>query len=649
MKLKKIVKTALDQLEKGNYTLEDVYTLSYRESIHDNIFFEYSSNGIIKEVTYKEALHSIDVETNNLCRILKDYPQDSVVGIKLENSPEWITTFWAILRAGFIPYLVNTKIVDQFNEAALKNAKAVAVISKTPFMDFKFINVDDLLEESEPTKNTRKFADKLMLSTSGTTKNPKICVYDGRAITNHLLNARHIVKTNPGIISTYNGRLKHLAFLPFYHIFGLCAVLTWFNAFGQTFVFLNDLSPKTLKNTILRHEVTHIFAVPVLFDSAVKSILREVNKRDEKTIAKFNKGIALSNKLQSRFPRLGMSFAKKAFKEIREQAFGDSIRFLITGGGFISKETLTVLNGLGYPLFNGYGMSELGIASVELSKKANIRNEALIGKPLPSIEYKLETHENGSDELLVRGSSLCIEIIDGDNVIKREKDEWFHTKDAAVKEKHGYRLVGRVDDIVVDDSGELISPEVVESSFTISEAKCVAFVKNDGNNCLILEFAEHTPNVKKRNAFMKAVKQNASLKSVYQIAEFYEIVGQRIPLALECKIKHRDLNNMFKANPEAFVKYDIKTLEETSVEEVLTKDIEETLVSVIEVFASVFEMDIKDINKDTHFLYDLSGTSIQYFSLLTELSNKMEVEIGYDSEAPLATPLDFAKYIVENK
>lgn len=649
MSLQKVVKNLLDRLENSNYTMEDVFALSYREEIHENIFFEYSDNGIIKEVTYKEALHTIEVETNNLCRILKDYPQDSVVAIKLDNSPEWITTFWAILKAGFTPYLVNTKIVDQFNNTALKNANAVAVISKSPFMDFKFINVDDLLEENEKVECTRKFGDRLMLSTSGTTKNPKICVYDGKAITNHLLNARHIVKTNPDIISTYNGRLKHLAFLPFYHVFGLCAVLTWFNAFGQTFVFLNDLSPKTLKNTVMRHEVTHIFAVPVLFDSAVKAILREVNKRDEKTIAKFNKGIALSNKLQSKFPRLGLAFAKKAFKEIREQAFGNSIRFLISGGGFISKETLTILNGLGYPIYNGYGMSELGIASVELSFNASIRNDALIGKPFPSIEYKLEAHENGSDELLIRGSSLCIEIIDGDNIIKRTPEEWFHTKDAAIKEKNGYRLVGRVDDIVVDDSGELISPEVVESSFNISEAKCVAFVKNNGNNCLILEFKDKTPNIKKRSAFAKAVKQNASLKSVYQIAEFYEIVGANIPLALECKIKHRELNNMFKDKKELFVKYDIKSLENESEEEVLSKDIEETLVTVIEVFASVFEVEAKDINKDTHFLYDLSGTSIQYFSLLTELGNKMDVEIGYDSESPLATPLDFAKYIVENK
>lgn len=645
----KLADHAIKLLEKSSFTFEGIFEVSYREEILENIFFEYSDNGLIKEVTFQEALDQIEIEANNLNRLLKDYPQDSVVGIKLDNSPEWITTFWALLKAGFTPYLVNTKIVDNFNKTALMNAKAVAVISRTPFLDFKFINVDDLLEKTETVEATRKFGDKIMLSTSGTTKTPKICVYNGRAITNHMLNAKHIIKTNPNIMNTYEGRLKHLAFLPFYHVFGLCAVLTWFNAFGQTFVFLNDLSPKTLKNTIRRHEVTEIFAVPVLFDQAAKSIVREVNKRDEKTIAKFNKGLEISNKLQSKFPRLGLAFAKKAFKEVREAAFGDSIQFMITGGGFISHETLYVLNGIGYPLYNGYGMSELGIASVELSKKANIRNKAYIGKPFPSVEFKLEKHENGSDELLVRGSSLCIEIIDGDNHIVRKEDEWFHTKDAAICEKDGYKLVGRVDDIVVDGSGELISPEVIESSFNIPECKRVAYVKHNDKNCLILEFNDRTPNIKKRAAFKKALQQNGILKSVYQIQEFYEIVNATIPLALECKIKHKQLNEMFVNNTEFFARFDMKSLEDTDDEEILSKDIEETLKVVIDTFAKVFEVETKEINKDTHFLYDLSGSSIQYFSLLTELSQETQVEISYDSESPLATPLDFAKYIVENK
>ena len=105
---------------------------------------------------------------------------------------------------------------------------------------------------------------------------------------------------------------------------------------------------------------------------------------------------------------------------------------------------------------------------------------------------------------------------------------------------------------------------------------------------------------------------------------------------------------MTLVNAEEGKEYIIQNID-TDDEEILSKDIEETLKVVIETFAKVFEVETKEINKDTHFLYDLSGSSIQYFSLLTELSQETQVEISYDSESPLATPLDFAKYIVENK
>ena len=75
---------------------------------------------------------------------------------------------------------------------------------------------------------------------------------------------------------------------------------------------------------------------------------------------------------------------------------------------------------------------------------------------------------------------------------------------------------------------------------------------------------------------------------------------------------------MFVNNSEFFARFDMKSLEDTDDEEILSKDIEETLKVVIDTFAKVFEVETKEINKDTHFLYDLSGSSIQYFSLLTE-------------------------------
>ena len=47
-------------------------------------------------------------------------------------------------------------------------------------------------------------------------------------------------------------------------------------------------------------------------------------------------------------------------------------------------------NGIGYNLHNGYGMSEIGITSVELRRKAAQRNQNAVGKPFDSVEYRLD-------------------------------------------------------------------------------------------------------------------------------------------------------------------------------------------------------------------------------------------------------------------
>ena len=61
--------------------------------------------------------------------------------------------------------------------------------------------------------------------------------------------------------------------------------------------------------------------------------------------------------------------------------------FCISGGSFLKESALQLFNGIGYPLHNGYGMSEIGIGSVELRDKPKYRNQGFIGRPFQNIEY----------------------------------------------------------------------------------------------------------------------------------------------------------------------------------------------------------------------------------------------------------------------
>lgn len=66
---------------------------------------------------------------------------------------------------------------------------------------------------------------------------------------------------------------------------------------------------------------------------------------------------------------IGRMLLPIAFRRMRENLLGESVPCGITGGSAHRRETLNSFNGIGYHLANGYGMTEIGIMSVELSEK----------------------------------------------------------------------------------------------------------------------------------------------------------------------------------------------------------------------------------------------------------------------------------------
>ena len=137
-----------------------------------------------------------------------------------------------------------------------------------------------------------------------------------------------------------------------------------------------------------------MFAVPLVWHTIYKEVTKQIKAKDEKTQKLFNRGYKLSLGLQRVFPRFGKRVASKLFKEIKEKTFGNSMQCMITGGSYISPKAMELLNVIGYPLFNGYGMSEIGITSVELRKKAKYRLLESIGKPFEFIDYKIENQKH---------------------------------------------------------------------------------------------------------------------------------------------------------------------------------------------------------------------------------------------------------------
>ena len=450
----------LQDLKSTNESFSSLFDVVF--SVKSNVMFEYSDGNKICSLTYGEVAEKIKEVATNIKSNLTTLELNSIVGLYMDNRLEWIYIFWAILMAGFKPLLLNKRVDKQQLSELLKTHNVQTVIADEDVTGVRNIYYEDLIKDVESLK-VFTWADEIILMTSGTSQKFKLCYYSGRNICNQIYNTKYIAKQNQLIKKHYNGKIKVLTFLPFYHIFGLVACYLWFALFSRTFVLLKDMSGETILNTIKKHKVTHLFAVPLLWEKIEKTARKKIADKGEKLEKKFSKALKFSNGLQNICPTLGRLFAKKAFKELRNNAFGDSIQFLITGGGAVPSSVLELLNGVGYRLANGYGMTEIGIASVELSNKTKWLNSGSIGKPFPSVEFKIE---NG--QLLVKGKSLANKIITNDTVLEI-KDEWFATGDMAIKKGSHYYISGRADDMIVGVDGENICPDEIEGKLKIKD------------------------------------------------------------------------------------------------------------------------------------------------------------------------------------
>ena len=295
----------------------------------------------------------------------------------------------------------------------------------------------------------------------------------------------------------------------FNHIFGLIAAYFWFSLFGRTFVFLKDYAPNTILNTIRRHNVTHVFAVPLLWNTITKEVTKKIDALDDKKRNKVDKWLARSIKLQDINSQLGMQISRKIFKEVVDKTLGTSIKFLISGGGAIAEKTLYLINGIGYPLFNGYGSTEVGITSVELRKKASKRLLGTIGKPFDSVSYKVV-----DDVLYVKGLSTCSKIFlkDGKEEII-SKDEWYKTNDIASVDKNGYYYIkGRLDDVYVSSTGEKYNPDLIEAKCLLKEVNNYCILNLNDKLSLVIEISKNKDLLSKIN--IKNEKINCCLRII---------------------------------------------------------------------------------------------------------------------------------------
>ena len=640
----RIVTENIEALKKAPQTFESIYTI-IKNRFTSELFGEWLENGEICKMSYYELYERVDLFSKAAVAYADKQDSDSkFVGIFLENSCDWVALFWGLLQAGFKPILLNTRHNININNDIIKEMDPVFVVSEDARVD-KAVTVKDLLDAGKGVKFDKSminWADEIILITSGSTSKPKIISHSGKTICLQVEMSEDIVKENQSI--QYNAKLDihNLAFLPFYHIFGLIATLMWFMFFGRGFVFLPKYDAQSIQFVCKRVGVTHFFAIPLVWNKTVAALEREVAKQGK--TEKFNKAIRFSNKLQNIFPLLGPVIVRNIiFKKVRRQLMGEKLAFLISGGGFIAPRTLEVLNGLGYSIYAGYGLTECGVICVELSRNAKFRNGTSTGKIFSNVKYKIS--EQG--ELLIpKDHSMNGIYVDGK--FNEFKDEYYPTNDLVnIDETGRLHIIGRLDDVIIGPNGENISPEEIESridkgAFT-QEAMINCQLPGSDEKQMVLVLAD--------DGSMGAFEKASSLRSVYTSIDSLTMSERPVKVL-----------NLIGAMPENFKGIDRKELAAKRENQVLfatectrptdeevtrTRSAEYTEIigKVCDVYAEVLGKERSEITETSNFI-SLGGDSMQYVELLSKVTEVTGRQINM-TETPLITPMAIADYLIE--
>ncbi|MBQ2877072.1 MAG: AMP-binding protein [Clostridia bacterium] len=621
------VKAKLSEYSAEEKSFETLFRFMFSEE--ENVMAELSEGYRIKKITYGEFKARILAIAPTLADKLSELGHNSIVGIYMSNSVEWLEIFWATLISGYRPLLMNTRLPDEALERLLSDHAVGAVISDGKKFSVKTLDKTEVAIPSQLPPLSRPFGTEVIFMSSGTTESIKLCAYTGENFYYQICDSINIIERCPKIKEHCDGELKQLALLPFYHVFGFIAVYLWFGFFSRTFVFPKDLNPITIQNTVKAHRVTHIFAVPMVWESVHKAVVSKVKARGAGTYRKLQVMIGLVNKLGG----FGDKLARRFLSEVREGLFGDSIRFLITGGSHIAPETLSFFNGIGYHLANGYGMTEIGITSVEFSSNKKMLNSATIGAPFGNTEYSVK--EDGT--LLVRGKTMASRITVGKDEHLTDFSAWFETKDLARCEGGRYFIEGRADDLIVCESGENLNPTLAENALSINGVDRLCILRGKRSPVLLLS----TP-----RAFLpKAIEQlyRNTLKALREsklegvIQEIY-FTPEPLISGNEFKVSRRKIAKRFAEGTLRII--DPKNLE-AHVDELLSG----LEAEIRACFAEALECDPDRIGSEDNFFADLGGSSLDYFALLGRLKSKFGFELPSDESQRLATVKEIYEHI----
>lgn len=400
-----------------------------------------------REITYSELIDSV----GSFASLIDVLPGDRVA-ILSENRPEWAFALFGIWRRGAtavpidflsspeeIAYVLRDsgcKMLFYSNTTKGRLEEALKLLKD----EVQTINFDGLtLPKPHPRSLHREPEDiALILYTSGTTGSPK-----GVSLTFKNLSSNIEGVAETGIAGREDSTL---AILPFHHAYPLMVTLLLPLHLGATVVFLDKLSPEDILEKLRKYKISILVGVPRLHALIHRRIMERIE------------GNLIARALFRLMKKVGSrSLRRRVFWKVH-QAFGGSLRYIVSGGAKLEVEIAEDLTALGFIVLEGYGLTETSpIVSFNSPRSLKLGS---VGQPIKDVMLRI-AHDG---EVLVKGPNVMKGYWNRPEETARViKNGWFHTGDLGYMDEEGFLYIsGRKKELIVLGTGKNINPEEIE-------------------------------------------------------------------------------------------------------------------------------------------------------------------------------------------
>lgn len=511
------------------------------------------------KVNYKTLLEDIDKISKSL-KVL-GVEEDERVTICMPNTPEAVTTFYAINKIGAIACMIHplsaeneiktyldlteSKVLFTIDiawpriEKIIKNTsvKKVVVLSvkksmpkymqvaynvtkekkiRKPEYNENIINYDDFEKRGENYNRNTYVAktgkdEALVLFSGGTSGSPK-----GIRISNHAFNSNS--NSLYKLCNCLEEKDKVLAIMPIFHGFGLSVGIHAVFCFGGTSIILPQFSAKTFHKLLKKYKPNVVTGVPTLYEALLSNPKTKHMKLDYVKCA-ISGGDSLSINLKQKVDTFFHEHGAKI--QVRE----------------------------------GYGLTECVNGTCFTPK--DYYREGSIGIPCPDQYYKIvkpgtikEVPAGEEGEIVISGTSLMMGYLKNPketrNTLIRHKDGniWLHTGDLGYMDEDGFVYYKQRKKRMIITSGYNVYPQQIENvidSHPSVVVSCVIGIKHHYKHEVAKAFVvlkeDVEPTEEVRAEIMVLCKENLAKFSLPYEIEF----RKELPRTLVGKVAYREL------------------------------------------------------------------------------------------------------------